>query len=248
MQTNHAAPLIGITTGRSNIPLNPNRFTLDQAYVLSIQNAGGIPIIIPTGLPPESYENILNNLSGILFSGGGDISPTAYNSSPDSLNRKIDHDRDRTELFLMKQAIKKKLPFFGICRGSQLLNVALGGTLYVDVKRDMVGGQKHNYYPFSEWPRDHYAHIMKIKPGSRLAAIFGKEELKTNSLHHQGINKLGDGAIPIAFAPDGLVEALQLEENPFGIAVQWHPECLPDDANMQKLFKAFIHTASEFRM
>ncbi|MCD4753302.1 MAG: gamma-glutamyl-gamma-aminobutyrate hydrolase family protein [Anaerolineaceae bacterium] len=246
MQTNHTAPLIGITTGRSSIPSRPNTFSLNEAYVLSIQNAGGIPIIIPTGFPSESYDLILSNLSGLVLSGGGDISPEQYNSSPDSRNNKTDQDRDRTEIYLTMQAIKNRLPLFGICRGIQILNVALGGTLFIDVKKDMPGGLKHDYYPFPEWPRDHYAHSVIIGEGSRLAAIFEKEELMTNSLHHQGIKALGDGLTPIAFAPDGLVEGVQLEKNPFGIAVQWHPECLPDDDNMQKLFKAFIYSAIEF--
>lgn len=246
MQTNHAAPLIGITAGRSNIPSRPNTFSLNEAYVLSIQNAGGIPVIIPTELPSESYDLILSNLSGFLLSGGGDISPEQYNSSPDSRSHYINEDRDRTEIYMTIQAIRNRLPLFGICRGSQLLNVALGGTLYVDIKQDMAGALKHDYYPFPEWTRDHYAHSVKIETDSQLAAIFEKEELMTNSLHHQGIKTLGDGLTPIAFAPDGLVEGIQLEGNPFCLAVQWHPECLPEDENMQKLFKAFIYSAKEF--
>lgn len=246
MQTHPAPPLIGITTGRSNNSSRPNTFALNEAYILAVQNAGGSPVIIPTGLPSESYNLILNSLSGLVLSGGGDISPAQYNSSPDSRAHKMDQDRDRSEIYLAMRAINNRLPLFGICRGIQILNVALGGTLYVDIKNDMPGGLKHDYYPITEWPRNHYAHSVKIKAGSRLAAIFEKEELMTNSLHHQGLKSLGDGLTPIACAPDGLVEGIQLEENPFGLAVQWHPEGLPDDDNMQKLFKAFIQTAMKF--
>ena len=246
MQSNHAAPLIGITSGRLNNPSHPNIFLLNEAYVVSIKNAGGIPIAIPTGLSPESYDLILSRLSGLLLSGGGDISPEQYNSSPDSRTHKVDQDRDCSEIYLIKKAIKNRLPLFGICRGSQILNVALGGTLYIDVQQDMPGSLKHDYYPFAEWTRDHYAHSVRIKADSRLAAIFEKKELMINSVHHQGIKNLGDGLTPIVFAPDGLVEGIQLEGNPFGMAVQWHPESLPDDADMQKLFKAFICSAAEF--
>ena len=246
MQPTNHLPLIGISTGRSSNANTPPAFSLNEAYVEAVSRAGGLPVIIPSGLPSHTYENILHHLSGLLLTGGGDIDPQQYQTDSDNRAKLIDPDRDRSEMDLLSKAIEIHLPFMGICRGIQIVNVALGGTLFVDVKMDRPNSLKHDYYPASEYPRDHYAHSMEILPDNRLFDIFGKDKLMTNSLHHQGLNQLGTGLTPVAIAPDGLVEGVQYSENPFGIALQWHPECLPEDPNMQNLFSAFITESKRY--
>jgi putative glutamine amidotransferase len=139
------------------------------------------------------------------------------------------------------------LPFMGICRGIQLINVALGGDLYTHISDQLPGALEHACFP--QYPPEHLAHPVEVKPGSRLAQSLGSSTMiQVNSLHHQGIRTLAPEAIPLAWAPDGLVEAIQVPGNPYGLAVQWHPEWLPEDPNAQALFAAFIETTRQYRM
>jgi len=216
-------------------------FALGENYAQSVQRAGGIPVMIPMGLSTESALHLFSKLSGIIFSGGGDVSPEFYNAPTDARIHSIDQDRDRQESLLINAAVEQQIPFLGICRGIQIINVALGGTLYADVKEDHPAALKHDYYP--DYPLDHYAHRVSIQTGSILHSIFSNLDVNVNSLHHQGIHQLALGLEPIAFAPDGLVEAVVLKSHPFGLAVQWHPECLPEDTLMHALFASFIQAS-----
>ncbi|NSW51355.1 MAG: gamma-glutamyl-gamma-aminobutyrate hydrolase family protein [Anaerolineae bacterium] len=241
MQAQSHSPLIGITIGRLGDPKKPSTFALGEAYVKSIQNAGGNPVLLPMGLREEIIIDQLEILSGIVLTGGGDVAPEWYGAEPDDRIHTIDRDRDRQESFLVKTAVERNIPFLGICRGIQIINVALGGSLYADVMDDHPAAIKHDYYP--DWPRDHYAHNVSITTGSVLDSIFQQPEIPVNSLHHQGIRTLGQNLDPIAFGPDALIEAVILRGHPYGVAVQWHPECLPEDERMQKLFISFVEAA-----
>lgn len=236
-----AKPLIGVTTYRMNSRLGINVHGVAEAYLNAIQNAGGLPVMIPLGLAEETLNALLARLDGILFSGGGDIDPTYYNRPDDAYSNNIDPDRDRVEFWLLKQALAENKPLMGICRGFQLVNVGLGGSLYSDVQSQMPGALKHDFYP--DWSRDHLAHSVRLEPGTRLAQILGTLETEVNSLHHQSVRELGAGITPLAYAPDGAVEAFQVSGNPFGIAVQWHPEWLQAHEPMRNLFRAFVETA-----
>jgi putative glutamine amidotransferase len=154
----------------------------------------------------------------------------------------VDGDRDRVEIELLKGAVQRGLPFLGVCRGLQLVNVALGGGLYEDLLDQRPGSHRHDYFP--EQPRDYLAHPVQVEPDSRLAQAAGEGELVVNSMHHQGIRGLAPGLRATACAPDGLIEAIELPEVPFGLAVQWHPECLLDQAPNRRLFQAFVQAAS----
>lgn len=235
------APLLGITTNRQphvqGFPLN----LIAEAYVQAISQAGGIPILIPLGLPEEHLQEIVARVDGVLFSGGGDIDPQRYGANEHTAVSGVDLDRDRVELYLVKVVIQKRTPFFGICRGIQTINVALGGTLYTHLPDQLPAALPH---PDEEGKRrDDLIHEVQIKPGSQLADILGVESTLVNSLHHQGVRELAPGLEANAFSPDGLIEGVELVDYPFGIAVQWHPEWLMDHAPMRALFNAFVEAA-----
>lgn len=234
----HSQPLIGITgslmDNSSGVPV----CQLGQAYVTAVQRAGGIPMVIPVGIEESALTTLLSRLDGILFSGGGDIDPLLFNSAPHPKVYGISPERDTMEITLVKTALQMDIPLLAICRGIQVLNVALGGELYTHIQDQVEHSLKHDWFP--KFPRDKLAHTVSLKCESQLDHIYGADEIRVNSLHHQGISRVGEGLIPTAFAPDGLVEGLEVKGGSFALGVQWHPECLPDDPGSQKLFRAFI--------
>jgi len=236
-------PIIGITTFNDESYKNYPALLLQKAYASAIIKAKGIPILIPSGLSEDALKELLPKLNGILFSGGGDISVEYYSGHDHPLNSLIDKERDILEMYLMRAAIDQNKPFLGICRGLQVLNVVMGGTLYSHIASEMHDPIKHDYYP--DYPRNLLAHKVKISAGNGASDIFGLPELEVNSLHHQGVNKVATGLNVIGIAPDGLIEALELPGHKFGMAVQWHPECLTDQVAMQQLFKSFTDSARE---
>jgi putative glutamine amidotransferase len=237
-----APAIIGITTGRTSPNSPPPQTTLSESYSRAVSQAGGIPLLIPLGLSDTQLKSLSARLDGILFSGGGDIDPAEYGLSCTPQVKNIDPDRDRLEIQLVRLAVSAGLPFLGICRGLQVINVALGGTLYLDVHDQHPNALKHDYFP--DWPRQHLAHGIQIEAHSRLARILENTLLPVNSLHHQGIQHLAPGFQVTAFAPDGLIESIDLSDHPFGLAVQWHPECLPEHPPMKALFAAFVAAAA----
>jgi len=234
-------PIIGITTYNDlNIQGFPSVILL-KAYENAIINAGGVPVLIPSGLPDNAWRELFEKLDGIMFTGGGDISITNYDGIDHPSIIKVDAERDHLEIMLMNEAIRRDKPFLGICRGLQLLNVCLGGKLYTHISDQKTDSIKHDYYP--DYPRNYLSHKVDIVPRSRLSAIMGSNEHLVNSLHHQGISVLSKDLVTTALAPDGLVEALELPDHKFGLAVQWHPEWLTDNRSMQSIFSSFIQSA-----
>lgn len=237
------APLIGLTTYRFNNAYGYPQMGLSEMYSRAVEQAGGLPVLIPLGLPEERLQALLARLDGVLFTGGGDIAPERYGSVAHPLVGDVDPDRDRVELHLFDCVMQAGLPFLGICRGLQLVNTGLGGTLYEDILDQRDESIQHRYYP--DWPRDYLAHTVNVEPESRLGSILGVSgDVPVNSLHHQGIRNLANGLKPTAFAPDGLIEAFELPDRPFALAVQWHPEWLQAHPPMQALFRAFIEAAN----
>ncbi|HBX69463.1 MAG TPA: hypothetical protein DEH25_08785 [Chloroflexi bacterium] len=236
-------PLIGLTTYRTTNEAGNPILALGENYVRAISQAGGLPILIPLGLPDGQLDGLLARLDGILFSGGGDVAPVIFGMEPVPQVNGVDPDRDRVEIHLIHSAVSEGLPFLGICRGLQVINVALGGTLYTHILDQHPQALKHDYYP--DWKRDHLPHTVRIAPQSRLSAILGVTEPGVNSLHHQGIRDLAPELQPLAWAPDDLIEAIELPQHPFGLAVQWHPEWLTSHAPMRALFRAFVEAAAK---
>lgn len=234
-------PVIGITTFHTDSQRGYVYVAITEAYVKAVSRAGAVPILIPVGLSDDDHTQILKTVDGILFTGGGDIDPARYDGIPHATVHEIDPERDQMEIHLVREAVGCQTPFLGICRGLQVVNVALGGSLYTHIQDQHPNALKHDFFPGR--PRDFIAHPVKVDEGTMLANILGQPIVHVNSLHHQGIQRLAPDLTPTAYAPDEIIEAIELPGHPFGLAVQWHPEWLTEQTEMQALFAAFIHAA-----
>lgn len=221
-------PIIGIT---GNYDYTDDFFWLKNHYVASINRAGGTAVI----LPPVEEEELLNHYisicNGFLFSGGGDMDPDYWGEMPDRRLGEINPLRDNFEYRLAQKILGSPLPLLGICRGCQILNVAMGGTLIQDINSRLAHSQKA--------PRDYPFHAIVLEAGCKLIKIFKADTIRVNSFHHQAIKKLGKGLRVSALAPDGTIEAVESINHPFVIGVQWHPECLTDKYSAY-LFRALV--------
>lgn len=235
-------PIIGITTMRRVNQSGMRLASLAEAYVDALYKAGACPVLIPNTIQESALDELISRLDGVVFSGGGDIDPQYYRAEEHPKVGEVDQQRDRVELSLLERVIDGKKPFLGICRGIQLINIGLGGSLYADIADQVPGASKHDYYP--DWARDHLAHTVQVQKESKLAEILGEGEVQVNSLHHQAVDRLGEDLIPTAYSPDGLVEAFELPGHPFGVAVQWHPEWLTAHEPMRALFASFIEATN----
>ena len=226
--------LIGITTYGRN---EDGHFFLPSEYVDSVRRSGACPILLAPG--EESLDGWLELADGVLFPGGGDIDPARYGGSEHEMIYMVDSERDTTELALLNRILESGLPTLGICRGTQLLNVALGGTLF-DHLPDHVGEEVAHRLP----PREPTPHAIRVEKGSGLAAILGKTEFDAESWHHQAIREVAPGLTAVAQAPDGTVEAVEKKDHPWLYAVQWHPELTAEkDPVQQRLFNALTEAA-----
>jgi putative glutamine amidotransferase len=237
-------PLIGLTTYRkisqdTGVPL----FGLMHSYVQAVAGAGGIPLLIPLGLDDGELTVVLQRLDGLLLPGGGDVDPAAYRGVAHKEVRDVDSDRDRVEINLVRKAVQARKPLLAICRGHQVLNVALGGTMWEDLATQLPGSIRHDY--FGSGSRTDRPHMVRVRNDSILAAIFNSDEVPVNSLHHQGLRDLAPELVVSATAPDGVVEGVEIEGHPFAVGVQWHPENLVEiDPAMRNLFVAFVNASA----
>jgi putative glutamine amidotransferase len=239
------APLIGLTTRNLSHPTYSWPMVASpKSYTEALFRAGAIPVLVPLNTPPDLLPGLLAHLDGIVFTGGGDIQTERFNGRPHDKVYGVDLERDAIELALVEQVIALEMPFLGICRGFQVVNIALGGTLYTHLSDQLTGALDHSHNP--NLPTDHPAHTIELKPGSRLTEIYGAQTVTVNTLHHQGAETIAPRLETIGTAPDGLAEAVVLPEHPFGIAVQWHPEWMPEDATQQKLFASFRQATADY--
>jgi putative glutamine amidotransferase len=237
------APLIGITTRAVVDNEGLGMIAAVESYVQCVIRAGGLPVLIPLGIPSEQLGDLCLRLDGVLFTGGADIDPALFGGEPHASVYGVNPDRDRLELELIRQVAERATPFLGICRGFQAVNVALGGNLYTHLPDQYAGAVKHDHSVSDSCSR--LVHSVQVEAGTCLAGIVSPGELQVNSLHHQGAKDIAPGLVINARAEDGLVEGLELPGHPFGLAVQWHPEWLPDIDRMQAIFRAFTKAAAE---
>ncbi|RPJ20639.1 MAG: gamma-glutamyl-gamma-aminobutyrate hydrolase family protein, partial [Chloroflexi bacterium] len=233
-------PIIGITTNQSTNANGQPTIMLMQAYVNAVIQAGGVPVLIPSLIAEDGWDAVYSRLDGILFSGGGDIGLEYLPGEPHPRIADVDLARDSVELKMVQAAASDGKPFLGICRGCQVLNVALGGNLYTHIPDQLPGALDHSYPGHM---RTVLVHEVKIEEGTRIAEIFGEPILKVNSLHHQGLKDIALSLRIAGVAQDGLVEAIELPDHPFGLAVQWHPEWLTDQESTRNLFRKFVEAA-----
>lgn len=238
-----AQPLIALIATRQTHLKRAPTYEIPQAYLDAILTAGGLPILLPTSLPITTLPELVNRFDGFVLSGGGDVDPALYGGHLNATVHSIDPERDAFECALIPLVLEADKPLLAICRGAQILNVALGGSLYEDIPSALPAALRHDWYP--DIPRDYLAHTVEIEPGSRLAEILGTRKLRTNSLHHQAIRQPAPGLEVVARAEDDVIEAVELPGKCFAIGVQWHPECLPEEPAMQRLFSEFVKVARE---
>ncbi|MCJ7625421.1 MAG: gamma-glutamyl-gamma-aminobutyrate hydrolase family protein [Anaerolineaceae bacterium] len=235
-------PVIGIAGHRDQIGHPKARVAAVNYYIEAILRAGGLPLIIPVGLQEDDLIQLGDLLDGLVITGGPDIDPAAYGEKMDPEVKGVDVLRDKGEIFLVRYAVQEKIPLLGICRGVQIINIAMGGSLYTHVSDQHPDAIHHTSYP--DLPFDLLSHPVTLLGGSKLAEIFGCASIRVNSLHHQGIKVIPPDIKATAFAPDQLVEGIEVQDHPFCIGVQWHPEILTDNQHALALFRSFIQAAA----
>ena len=210
-------------------------------YAQGLEAAGAVPVILPLTTDQEALERYAQTFDGFLFPGGHDLDPALYGQNPTDQCGTVCPQRDSMERKLFPLALETGKPMLGICRGIQLFNVMLGGSLYQDIPTECPSDVEHHETP----PYDKVAHPVTVEQGTPLYQAVGVTQMGVNSYHHQGIKALGKGLRVAAKAPDGMVEAVYLPDHPFALAVQWHPEMsFRADENSKKIFKAFVEAAA----
>jgi putative glutamine amidotransferase len=215
------------------------RYTLGKNYVHSIIAAGGVPLLVPTALDDATLHELFTAADGVMLTGGDDVNPALFGEEVHEKTGGIDHDRDRAEMALMRWCAAADKPVFGICRGIQVMNVALGGSLIQDVPSQAPSELTHPGH-WNGAARDQVLHTVTCDEGTRAAALLGRD-VGVNSFHHQSIKRLGDGLVVTGRAPDGIVEAVEIPAQRFCLGVQWHPEEMAAGrADMLGIFRAFV--------
>ena len=243
-QSRNEAPLIGITpdTAASQTGVSGNQgeplLVLQERYARAIQDAGGVPLILPIGASGAALRRIADSVDGILVSGGNfDIHPRLYGEEPTEALGQLKEERTRFELELISLALERDLPLLGVCGGAQAINVVLGGSLYQDIARQIPAAAEHQQGAL----KDRGGHKIRIHDGTKLYQIVGQERLEVNTTHHQAVKKPGKGLIVNATAEDGVIEGIESQDHSFVLGVQWHPECLTErDVLQKKIFAAFV--------
>ncbi|MEX0781557.1 MAG: gamma-glutamyl-gamma-aminobutyrate hydrolase family protein [Dehalococcoidia bacterium] len=242
-------PLIAITTG-SGPGRAGERASIGAAYLNAVQGAGGLPVILPPQLDGTGLSQLMGQVQALILTGGGDIDPERYGEDRHEKTDGVSAERDELEATATKIALERGMPVLAICRGLQMLNVTLGGSLFQDVPSEFATEINHAQTS-GDAPaeRSDVTHGVTIEEGCRLAALVGATSLEVNSMHHQSVNRLGSGLRPVAWAPDGVVEGLELPGNGrFVVAVQWHPEELVGThEHARRLFEALIEQAARYR-
>jgi len=236
-------PVIGITISKKADKVEGFKNFVPSAYVIAVKNAGGIPLLIPNEFPLDDVSALCAELAGVLLSGGGDLHPSHYHQARRVETSNICAERDELEIKLASLAVDMNLPILGICRGHQLINVALGGTLYQHLPADHPSSIAHNT-PDSI-SKDHIAHQVEIVKNTALHNILGVAHLDVNSRHHQAVNEPAPGLLVTACASDGLIEAFELPGHHFCVGVQWHPENFRAILEHRNIFESFISAAIE---
>lgn len=232
-------PVIGLTASHN---IDNNDIFMRPTYLRSLTYAGALPLLLPLEISEEDCRQLIDMVDGILFTGGDDIHPFLYGEDTHLKCGAVSQARDSLELTLFSMAMEAGKPIFGICRGLQLINVAMGGTLYQDLPSQFTSD-----FPIAHkqpFPYKIPSHTVDIEKDTLLSRILGEDvsSIAVNSMHHQAIKDLANGLVSCAVAPDQLIEAAYAPDYPFLLGVQWHPEHLSSfQPEAAKLFEAFVN-------
>jgi putative glutamine amidotransferase len=228
-------PIIGVLAVIDNERLG----SVQYPYVKAIEKSGGTPILLPYSDDESAMEHFVELCDGFFFTGGVDISPTRYGEEVKSTCGEIQHYRDSFEFDMINKVLKTEKPILAVCRGAQLVNIVLGGTLYQDIPSEITTDVVHRQTE----PKFSFSHEINIVENTPFAALVPKGRIKANSFHHQAIKKLGKGLAVMATCDDGIIEAVYLESERYVRAYQWHPERLFDICDYNKaIFKDFVES------
>ena len=230
-------PCIGITTAHN---FEQDYYYCRNGYIGGVRQAGGIPLLLPPLVAHDDLVSCAGRVDALLLSGGGDVHPSLFGEQPHWKLGEFDPERDDFEIGMLRLMIDLGKPVLGICRGIQVINVALGGTLYQDLASEQPQSLQHQ----QEAPRRYPAHFVTVRQGSRLSTILGTSRLQVNSLHHQAVRDVAPGLQATAWADDGVIEGLEASGHPFLLGVQWHPEGMWEhDQAAASLFRALVSAA-----
>lgn len=234
-------PRIGVTGNREDNGSGKTGLYIGEGYTDGVYEAGGLPFALPFTDCEEVIDAIAKELDGLLLSGGGDLAPHYFGEEPHLGLGEISPQRDTMETMLFARMLELQKPVLGICRGVQVMNAVLGGTLYQDLPREWKGNLQHA----QKAPRGHMAHAVDIQPGTLLHAIYGQSVVQVNTFHHQAVRQLAPGCVASAHSRDGLIEAIERLGAAFVLGVQWHPENLWRNSEAhRRLFTAFVQAAA----
>lgn len=234
-------PLIGVSGAQND---EKSRLLLGKRYAQEIMRAGGLPVLLPYPADEATIDALLSRLDGLLLAGGGDIHPKHFGEEVMSCCGAIDEERDEFELMLIKKALKLRMPVFGICRGIQVIAVALGATLFQDIEAQL-GIPKENHKQTQ--PFDDPVHMVRFKEGGLFERMTGTALMPTNSMHHQAIKDAGDKLRIEGITMDGIIEAISAVDNEAVFGVEFHPEYLADYSDFAaRMFKYFIDKAKQY--
>lgn len=234
-------PKILIPLALGDTPKESPRMFARSAYATAIEQAGGIPLFLARP-QTDDIAQLVGLMDGLLLMGGVDPHPSLYGEEVLPICGEIDAQRDTLELALLRYAVEKNIPVLGLCRGLQVMNIYFSGTLYQDLPSQFPSTTAHESHSITE--RKRIMHSVEVLPDTTLAHILGAGRLEVNSIHHQGINMLGNNLRASAKSPDGLIEGIEHTTHPFCVGTQWHPEEF-SDAPSRGLFRAFIEEAKK---
>ena len=236
-------PVIGIASWRQTVEVWGSRmsiFQLDESYIDRVRTAGGLPMLLPH-VDPEDVLATVERIDALILTGGDDVDPSTYGAVDEGVSISNDATADQHEIALVKAAVSREIPVLGICRGAQVINIAYGGTLFQEMTSE--DNKSHPTRPKLLEEILAMRHSITLDPKSKLARVLRSADRVVNSTHHQAISQVASGFRPVAWAPDGTIEAIESTDDKHILAVQWHPEKLPPPQD-QELFNSLIAIAA----
>ena len=235
-------PIIGISGQLIDLDFR-NFASIPQSYSNAVEICGGIVLPMPAGFSDDTVDFWLDIIDGLILTGGKDVDPSTYGEEKLPVCGVTEISRDRYDLKIIEKALERDIPILGICRGSQILNVAFGGTIYQDINSQVEGVLPHVQWDTAEIQQS-MVHRVKLIPNSRLREIIGQDDIGVNSGHHCAVKILNQSAVLSASASDGIIEAWEVPGKYFCFGIQWHPEQLIKYGEHKRIIQSFVHAAA----